>query len=1388
MSQFSGYVRKSLLLIGGCTAFTVGFAGGPEPAPSPAPWVFFPALPGVSLYGFGGNGWTGIGDAMAPVFGQPLNFFYVDPQIYYHNNNEYTVSVGGGERWLVSPEVGILGAYVFGDWNRINDGNHFWFVNPGLERLGSIIDLSANLYIPVNDQQIDNGTKFADQDGNFSEITFSGHNQYDALVNTFDSTGWGGDAQIGIHLPWLPFFQNSEVFLGGYYFAPKSADNIGGGSVRLQVPITNYFSALFSEAYDSQFHNTLKGGITFWFGGRHTLPAWRGDLRERMVDPVQRGLIAVAGGSHTVEPSIHQEQIIENGVLEFSNISFFVPPGHAPEGNGAAQGDGTFENPYINMTQANINDANFNNNYNFYINSGNYYAVYGSSNPDYLVLNNDRLFGRQNNFKQEADGSNRPVINFTEGGFEIPDNVNDSFNDLILKGSNQTTHAGIWVDHEGSSNQTLQINGSDVKYFGDGIDFLNSGTGALTVVVSNSLISDNNGSGELFAQGAEGGIAAVNNGGGSLKLSIDESSISNNSKTITGKIPKSFTVGGLAVVNESGETMLNINESGFSDNDVTATGIISSGSAGGLAVTNFDSMTVDIDQSSFYRNDITITDSSFAAAGGAAIVNNNGGNLVVDINRSNFFANTIVGTSTGAFVPSVGPVGGLAVSNEGDMTLRVKQSAFYGNDITATNSGITVAGGLATLNTDNMTLDIDGSSFYGNDIIMSNNFFTLAAGGLAIDNGSANNMTVNVDQSAFYDNDIEATDSTVDVAGGFAVANLGNSMTLHVGQSSFSGNDILAMNSTIDAAGGLAAANSVGNSSMALDIDKSTFNNNDVEATDSNIFVGGGLAALSVGNTMALDINQSVFNGNSINATNTFIFAAGGLAALNDGNTMNLNIDGSQFSGNYVTATQNSTINSAGGLAADNEANNMTLGISSSDFNGNKITATSSSLNSAGGLAVNNTPGIIGGMTLDIDGSNFNDNEITASTNTSILSAGGLAFDNLEDSTMTLDIYKSDFIGNKVTATTNSTLFSAAGLAAFNVGAMTLDVDSSSFLKNEIRATDSDVFTAGGLSVFNIGGMTLDANNSSFSKNDVKATNSTINAAGGFAAENDGGNTLALDIDNSSFSGNEVIANSGTEIGSAGGMAIENQGNTLTLDINQSSFSGNTILANNSFIFAAGGLATDNFSVMTLDIDNSSFSKNDVVAENGSIIQAAGGFAVFNSTNTINIDVDDSSFSKNLITANNATIDASGGFAAYNEPRGNMLIDINGSSFTKNDTTAVGSSTIGAAGGVAIDSFGSTSATISQSEVLFNDTGIAVNSNGGPTTIVTFDQSILTGNKIGLSAMNNSQIDVTNPIFFNGKVIFDNTSTITFPDIGTVPVSGDHIFCKFGNSPICVIK
>ncbi|MBS0350856.1 MAG: inverse autotransporter beta domain-containing protein [Proteobacteria bacterium] len=548
------------LFIGGC--MVLGYASANEAAP--APIMLMPSTPGFSAYGFAGNGWTAYGDIMAPLAGQPLNFFYVDPQIYYHSDHqEITGAVGLGQRVLT--HYGILGGYVFGDYDHSLDGNDYWFVSPGIERLGTRFDFSANLYIPVSTQKFDNGLEFADQVGDYSKINFSGHTQYDELVQTFESTGWGGDAQIGVRTP----FRNSKVYFGTYFFDPKDNDSLVGGLIRAEVPINDHFSVVGSEAYDSKFHNTLKAGLTIWLGGRSTGYTFSGNLAERMVDPVQRGAAGIAGGGHNLQAIVQGSQDTNQIAVEKTNISFFVPNKSATDGD-APVGDGTYENPYRGMTQSNVDDANGQNNRNFYINSGTYNAVYGSVNPDFIVLNNDQLYGRTNNFRQTASGSSRPLIKFDQGGFLVPaGDSNDGFNDLQLTGTNANGSAGIYVDHESGKNLTVNINDLSVKNFGDGIDIYNTNNAQVSVNIFKSQILDNSGGGVAPFQtvngGYGGGVVVFNDGGGKVNLSIDRSTIANNSNGSGENAVANW--GGVTVFNnDTGSTHLRISRSTLSGN------------------------------------------------------------------------------------------------------------------------------------------------------------------------------------------------------------------------------------------------------------------------------------------------------------------------------------------------------------------------------------------------------------------------------------------------------------------------------------------------------------------------------------------------------------------------------------------------------------------------------------------------------------------------------------------------------------------------------------------------------------------------------------------------------------------------------------------------------
>jgi len=257
-----------------------------DQAANTAKHTLFPTTPGFTAEAMSDNGNMEYeADAMIPIVGQRTQFFHLTPQVFLQNKSNYTASIGAGIRSLTESS-GIFGAYLFGDYNHSHNGNSFLFVNPGVERLGKLVDLVVNLYVPVSAQRIDINSGVTQING----------------YNKFESVGPGGDLQIGVH-PHI--FTNPKIHVGGYYFSPKDTNQrVQGVFTRFEIPITNQFTLLVSDAYDKVKRNVFKFGLSVSLGGRTSGKYSSGDLAERMVEPINRNFATVVGPYHTAEPII----------------------------------------------------------------------------------------------------------------------------------------------------------------------------------------------------------------------------------------------------------------------------------------------------------------------------------------------------------------------------------------------------------------------------------------------------------------------------------------------------------------------------------------------------------------------------------------------------------------------------------------------------------------------------------------------------------------------------------------------------------------------------------------------------------------------------------------------------------------------------------------------------------------------------------------------------------------------------------------------------------------------------------------------------------------------------------------------------------------------------
>ena len=387
----------------------------------------FPLIPRLSPWGLTGTNTLVGGDIMLPIYGYNGDtILFLDGQGKTAFDTDWFTSLGTGIRTIYD-EKRILGSYVFVDRSISTQNQEFWFVSPGIESMGQQWDFRANGYIPVSSKKVLTGTNFANTFGNFEHTQFSGHNQFDVIVDNYEEVGWTVDGEIGRRIPGIPAMR---AYVGGYYVDNSNTDSINGVSGRLEYAVNSFITLSAHDTYDNEQHNTFEVGVRLTLGGVNKSP--RNPLqpiRERWLDPIERNLSTLGQGSGTV---ISNQQTVLNNeevVLQRENIWFF-------DTNASSTFAGvescTAENPCSAPTfnQTVINEIN---NIDsdlvippgptpwFYFRSGNYSAI---DNGMPLVLQADSLFSRTQNWQAPQRGA------IFSGGFVV--NGNSVFDAITL--------------------------------------------------------------------------------------------------------------------------------------------------------------------------------------------------------------------------------------------------------------------------------------------------------------------------------------------------------------------------------------------------------------------------------------------------------------------------------------------------------------------------------------------------------------------------------------------------------------------------------------------------------------------------------------------------------------------------------------------------------------------------------------------------------------------------------------------------------------------------------------------------------------------------------------------------------------------------------------------
>ena len=463
--------------------------------------TFLPLTPKAYVEGYFGDYNFGAGEGILPLYGNNESMFFLDEEIKGGKGGEMLVSTGGGYRGIMNNF--ILGAYLFGDYNRTPAHNNVWVFNPGIEFMTNSWDVHLNGYIPTEKEHTEIRSITGQGLGTNQFVSFSGHSQFDHIFSLTEQVGTGLDGEVGYT---IPQFNRTRLFIGGYYFSFPSAttvdvngfktDNLSGVEGGFEYPVNRYLTVGFNDSYDNYAHNTAALTLRVNFGGiaKGAVP----DIHDRMLDQIPRhvGTINTGAGIRV------RDAAIDGGrVLIDDNIWFFTPTG-AVFNPGIGFANCTFESPCFLETAATsgINGLTGSVTTDLFVAPG-IYNLGGGTNPQLTIFSFQNLSGRTEGFVSPASGATRPQIN---GQLNL--NGNNVISNLII---NNSVANPIVIGAAATGPVTL--NNLDVNASGGAAIAVENGSDAVNLDINNSTININNPEENVVAIHSEEGTLNLNN-------------------------------------------------------------------------------------------------------------------------------------------------------------------------------------------------------------------------------------------------------------------------------------------------------------------------------------------------------------------------------------------------------------------------------------------------------------------------------------------------------------------------------------------------------------------------------------------------------------------------------------------------------------------------------------------------------------------------------------------------------------------------------------------------------------------------------------------------------------------------------------------------------------
>jgi hypothetical protein len=1069
---------------------------------------------------------------------QMINFddaaVFFDGQVTLNDPNGVGFNVGVGYRWMsfqsFASSPGIMqGVSIWADGTNTEADNFFPQIGLSYESLGEMWDLRANGYIPVGQD-----TQMGDFEQSGGGLGFQGNSIVQLTQATIDQSFYVGEAEFARR---ITRDRDAWAFAGPYFLANDSNDTLG---YRAGLRGYAYPDLLLQIAVsDDDIFDTNAAFTLIWFVGRtrtHFRPAC--GVPDRFREPVMRNdYVALAqssiGGGEPLTDAGGEE-------LRIVHVSSNAAPG----------GDGTFENPFDMLTDAN-NAGSL---------EGDIILVHSNSvfsGQNVILKNDQRLLGEG----LDADGEPlvHTVVTFEQGTIDIPESspgarelprpqINDAADDAVTLAATGNEVANFDFDGGNSAIVGTGLTGS-ANLHDLGVTDTNEFAISLTDTATTSTITLDD---FIYDGGATGGGVELSNFDGTFNAT--------NSELANGTQEGLFVHNnGMGDISDGTITFANTVTFESVDANPTAAAVHVDGFTGVLAVngdiTNDTGLSTEIENISLAGTSVTFGGVITDTGDGLRVHNNSGGavrfngNVTLDTEASDA---VVLDTNTGAEI-DFGGVLDIGTTSTGDAFLATgggTLTADNPNNVVATETGqLAFIQGMTVSSTgvffDRLNRSVAGATT--NAIQLENNTGgPITLGRLTAASGTIEGGTVDairIENSA----DVAINQLTINnnsAVAGVRVVRAANAMTLDL-------SDLVINNGSV---GIDVSTSGVSTAALNMQIFDNTINNPTADGlridgitagttTVANLEVNAtGADAVELTNNTGATLNFSDLDVQTTTGRGFVATGGGTLAATGAGNTI-------------VTTTgtglelRNMTIAGTGAAFQSVNVNGATNAVIMQNLTGGQVTVGSTT----GGASVLSTTGDTI-MLENVANADFNNVDVTSS------GGRGVFANHLAAPTGAMDITFNDL-----------NLMASGGLG--------VDVDGASAQQFNLRINNSTIADSVDIDSTGSGAFKVLLDNA-----DITTTGTDVALSLTFADTGDGDLTIR--------NGSTIMAANARALD----MAVNNAGTTVAVLIESSTFTSATL--EDLFLDNTVGAQTD------ATIRNNTFSNS--AAANDVVISSTG--------------------------------------------------------------------------------------------------------------------------------------------------------------------------------------